>query len=131
MLTATNVNLYSFVGQAGIVYKHGISIIWQTWTGNMALVFAGLLIIPIFRRLRIRTIPEFLEQRYDRCVRVIVAVLWVLRLTFWLGIALYVAVVAAEAITEVRSFSFWVFVFAVVAIVYTMLGGRIETGESA
>src|SRR5262245_40630163 len=123
VLTATNVNLYSFVGQAGIVYKHGISIIWQTWTGNMALVFAGLLVIPIFRRLRIRTIPEFLEQRYARGVRVMVAVLWVFRLTFWLGVVLYVAVVAAQAITEVHSFTFWVCVFGVVAMVYTMLGG--------
>ena len=61
-ITATNVNLYSFIGQAGVAYKHGIAIIWQTWTGNMALVFSGLFVIPILRRLRIRTIPEFLEN---------------------------------------------------------------------
>ena len=40
VLAATNVNLYSFVGQAGIAYKEGIPIIWQTWTGNMAMVIA-------------------------------------------------------------------------------------------
>ena len=57
-ITATNVNLYSFVGQAGKAYKSGASILWHTWTGNMALVFAGLFVIPIFRRLRIRTVPE-------------------------------------------------------------------------
>ena len=51
VIAATNVNLYSFVGQAGIAYKEGIPIIWQTWTGNMALVISGLFVIPIFRRL--------------------------------------------------------------------------------
>jgi SSS family solute:Na+ symporter len=123
VITATNINLYSFVGQAGIAYQHGISILWQTWTGNMALVFSGLFIIPIMRRLRIRTVPEFLEMRYSKSVRTLVGVLWVFRLSFWLGVVLYTAVVAAQAITGITSYAFWIFVFAVVAIIYTMLGG--------
>jgi SSS family solute:Na+ symporter len=123
VITATNVNLYSFVGQAGIAYQHGISILWQTWTGNMALVFSGLFIIPIMRRLRIRTVPEFLELRYNKGVRTLVGILWVFRLAFWLGVVLYTAVVAAQAITGIESYAFWIFVFAVVAIVYTVLGG--------
>jgi SSS family solute:Na+ symporter len=123
VITATNVNLYSFVGQAGIAYKHGISILWQTWTGNMALVFSGLFIIPIMRRLRIRTVPEFLELRYNKAVRTLVGFLWVFRLAFWLGVVLYTAVVAAQAITGIESYTFWIFVFAVIAIIYTVLGG--------
>jgi SSS family solute:Na+ symporter len=123
VLTATNVNLYSFVGQAGIAYKEGIPIVWQTWTGNMAMVFSGLFVLPILRRLRIRTIPEFLEMRYSRGVRTFVAVLWVLRLAFWLGVISYTAVMAAEPITGYYSFTTWLLVFSVVAIVYTTLGG--------
>lgn len=122
-LTATNVNLYSFVGQSGVAYEHGISIIWHTWTGNMALVFSGLFVIPILRRLRIRTIPEFLELRYNRSVRLLVGFLWVFRLAFWLGVVLYTAVVAAQAITGVQSYTFWVLVFSLIVVVYTMLGG--------
>lgn len=123
VIAATNVNLYSFIGQAGVAYKHGIAILWQTWTGNMAIVFSGLFIIPIMRRLRIKTIPEFLEQRYNKKVRTLVGVLWIFRLAFWLGVVLYTAVVAAQAITGIESFAFWIFVFAVIAIVYTVLGG--------
>ncbi len=123
VLAATNVNLYSFVGQAGIAYKEGISIIWQTWTGNMAMVFAGLFVIPIFRRLRIRTIPEFLEKRYSRGVRTFVAVLWIFRLSFWLGVVLYTAVIAAQSISGYDSFTAWVLIFSLVVILYTILGG--------
>jgi solute:Na+ symporter, SSS family len=123
VVAATNVNLYSFVGQAGVAYKEGIPIIWQTWTGNMAMVLSGLFVIPIFRRLRIRTIPEFLELRYSRGVRTFVAILWIFRLAFWLGVVLYTAVIAAQTITGFQSFTGWVMVFSVVVILYTMLGG--------
>lgn len=123
VLAATNVNLYSFVGQAGIAYKEGIPIIWQTWTGNMAMVISGLFVIPIFRRLRIRTIPEFLEKRYSKGVRTFVAFLWILRLTFWLGVVLYTAVIAAQTISGLDSFTAWVLIFSVVVIIYTILGG--------
>lgn len=123
VLAATNVNLYSFVGQAGIAYKEGIPIIWQTWTGNMAMVFSGLFVIPIFRRLRIRTIPEFLEKRYSKGVRTFVAVLWIFRLSFWLGVVLYTAVIAGQTISGYDSFTAWVLIFSVVVILYTFLGG--------
>src|SRR3990172_6784072 len=123
VVAATNVNLYSFIGQAGIAYKSGIPIIWQTWTGNMAMVFSGLFVIPIFRRLRIRTIPEFLELRYSKSVRTFVAILWILRLSFWLGVVLYTAVIAAQPITGFESFTAWILIFSVVVIIYTMLGG--------
>jgi SSS family solute:Na+ symporter len=122
-LTATNISLYSFVGVSGTAYKHGISIIWQTWTGNMALVLAGLFILPIMRRLEIRTIPELLELRYNGVVRLLVSILWVFRLAFWLGVVLYAGVSAAQQITGITSFTFWVFLFSIIIILYTMLGG--------
>lgn len=123
VLAATNINLYSFIGQSGIAYKYGIPIIWQTWTGNMAMVFSGLFVIPIFRRLRIRTIPEFLEMRYSKGVRTLVALIWIFRLAFWLGIILYTAVTAAQIITGLHSFTALILILSVVVIVYTMLGG--------
>jgi len=123
VLAATNINLYSFIGQSGIAYKDGIPIIWQTWTGNMAMVFSGLFIIPIYRRLRIRTIPEFLEMRYNRGVRTLVAVIWVIRLSFYLGVILYTAITAAQIITGLHSFTGLALILSVVVIIYTMLGG--------
>lgn len=123
VLAATNINLYSFIGQAGVAYKYGIPIIWQTWTGNMAMVLSGLFIIPIYRRLRIRTIPEFLEIRYNRGVRTLVAVIWVVRLAFYLGVILYTAITAAQIVTGVHSFTILALVLSLVVVIYTMLGG--------
>ncbi|MEA2062687.1 MAG: sodium:solute symporter family protein [Gemmatimonadota bacterium] len=128
-LTAANVNLYSFIGQSGTAYKHGISIVWQTWTGNMGLVFSGLLIIPILRRLKIRTVPEFVGMRYNVLIRFLVGLYWVFRLSFWLGVVLRAAAIAFMTIARVEtlaftgSFHFWLLIFAVIAVAYTFLGG--------
>ncbi|MBW7996894.1 MAG: sodium:solute symporter family protein [Candidatus Glassbacteria bacterium] len=128
-LTAANVNLYSFIGQSGTAYKHGISIVWQTWTGNMGLVFSGLIIIPILRRLRIRTVPEFLGMRYNVGVRTLIGAYWVFRLSFWLGVVLLMAATAFKTIAFVDglpftgSLHFWLFIFAGIAVAYTFLGG--------
>src|SRR5262245_37533870 len=63
-ITATNLSMFHFVGMGGIASRSGISIIWQNWTGDMAMVLSGIFVLPIMRRLRIRSIPEFLEMRY-------------------------------------------------------------------
>jgi len=128
-LTAANVNLYSFIGQSGTAYKYGISIVWQTWTGNMGLVFSGLLIIPILRRLRIRTVPEFVGMRYNVWIRFLVGFYWVFRLAFWLGVVLRAAAMAFMTIARVEdlaftgNFTFWLLIFAAIAVTYTFLGG--------
>lgn len=122
-MTTANISLFSLVGVSGTAYQSGISIIWLTWTGNMALVLSGLFVIPVLRRLRIRTIPEFLEMRYNGAVRILVGILWVFRLAFWIGVVLYAGVTAAQQLTGIRSFTFWVCVFALITVIYTTSGG--------
>ncbi|HVO62574.1 MAG TPA: sodium:solute symporter family protein [Terriglobales bacterium] len=122
-MTTANISLFSLIGVSGTAYQSGISIIWLTWTGNMALVFSGLFVIPVLRRLRIRTVPEFLEMRYSPGVRSLVSVLWIVRLTFWISVVLYAGVMAAEQLTGLHSFLFWVLVFAAIVVMYTSAGG--------
>ena len=57
--------------QSGTAYQNGVSMIWQNWTGDIALVLSGIFIVPIMRRLRIRSVPEFLELRYSKSLRVL------------------------------------------------------------
>src|SRR5881394_4233232 len=85
-ITATNLSMFHFIGMGGTAYKDGISIIWQNWTGNMALVLSGCFVLPLMRRLKIRSIPEFLELRYARGVRTLVGAFWSFRLTVYLGL---------------------------------------------
>jgi SSS family solute:Na+ symporter len=89
----------------------------------MALVFAGLFVIPILRRLRIRTVPEFVGLRYSRELRGLTGIVWVFRYAFWLGIVLYTAALAFSEVTGVGGLLFWLVLFSVIAVTYTVLGG--------
>ena len=71
-ITATNLSMFHFIGHGRDAYQKGISIIWQNWTGDMALVLSGIFVVPIMRRLRVRSMPEFLEMRYSRSLRVLI-----------------------------------------------------------
>lgn len=122
-ITATNVNMYSFIGQAGAAYKSGLGVIWHTWVGNMALVFSGIFVVPIMRRLMIRTVPEFLELRYNRHIRLFIGVVWAFKLCFWLAVILMAATVAAQGITGFSNAWVWFVAFAVIAIIYSAVGG--------
>src|ERR1051325_8300145 len=88
-ITATNLSMFHFVGMGGTAYNDGVSIIWQNWTGCMALVMSGIFVLPIMRRTRIRSIPEFLELRYTRGLRPLVGLFWGIRLSIYLGLLLY------------------------------------------
>ena len=122
-ITATNVNMYSFIGQAGEAYRSGFGIIWNCWLGNMALVFSGIFVVPVLRRLMVRTVPEFLELRFNKYIRLFVGVVWALKLCFWLAVILTAANAAAAGITRIDNPWVWYVAFAAIAIVYSAVGG--------
>jgi SSS family solute:Na+ symporter len=144
-MAATNINMFGMVSQSGTIYRHGISIAWQGWTGCMALAFCGLFILPVFRRLRVATLPEFLEHRYGRGTRGLLGFFSLFRLAFWLGVILNISAIASQMIAgpEIKgildgwghsfgipvgsvisgSYLFWVLLFSILVIAYTFLGG--------
>lgn len=126
-LAATNCSLYNFQSYVGYAYREGMSIIWHEWTGMMALVFAGIFILPILRRLKIATIPELLGRRYNSSLQSLVAVLWSLRFCAWLGCILYLSAQIACIVTGFDdtgpAYHAFIFFFGIVTIAYTMAGG--------
>ncbi|HTL31141.1 MAG TPA: sodium:solute symporter family protein [Tepidisphaeraceae bacterium] len=122
-ITATNLSMFHFVGMGGIAYQNGVSIIWQNWTGCIALVMSGCLVLPIMRRLRIRSVPEFLEMRYHRGLRTLVGAFWGIRLCVYLGLLLYLAATAAIVITGWNNYAGWLLIFSLVSVLYSTIGG--------
>src|SRR5947208_12373156 len=57
-ITAPNLSMFHIVGMGGTAYQSGISIVWQNWTGSMALVLRRRLVVPVLPRLRLRSLPE-------------------------------------------------------------------------
>jgi len=89
-LLAANIGAGSTVGAAGLAYRHGLSAWW--WSGSAALgcLLLGLVVAPRLHRLASErgflTVGDFLESRFDRSVRGVVAtILWIGTLSILAG----------------------------------------------
>lgn len=71
----TNISTEHLIGMNGSSYKNGIIVIAWEITSAIALVVAAIYIIPRFMKMKLTTIPEFLEKRFDSNIRSVVAFL--------------------------------------------------------
>lgn len=86
-LIAANISAEQIIGMSGSGYKIGLAIASYEWMAAITLIIVGKYFLPIFLKNKIYTMPQFLEDRYDHRVRVIMAI-------FWLGVYVFVNLTA-------------------------------------
>ena len=73
-LIASNISTEHFVGMAGRAFTTvGLAIASYEWMAAITLIIVAWWLLPKFLRAGIYTMPEFLEYRYDRSTRTIMA----------------------------------------------------------
>jgi len=77
-LLATNFSSTGLIGLAGDAYATGISVYNYEWMAALVLIVFALFLLPSLLRARVYTLPEFLELRYSRAIRLYLAVLQLL-----------------------------------------------------
>jgi len=82
-LIAANISAEQIIGMSGSAFVMGIAIASYEWMSALTLVIVGKYLLPVFLKHKIYTMPQFLEQRYDHRVRMVMAV-------FWLGVYVFV-----------------------------------------
>ncbi len=82
-LIAANISAEQIIGMSGSGYAIGLGIASYEWMAAITLVLVGKFLLPIFLQHGIYTMPQFLEQRYDHNVRMVMAF-------FWLGVYVFV-----------------------------------------
>jgi len=65
-LLLTNLSTEQMVGLNGSAYANGLSVMAWEVVAVVALVLMAIFFLPKFLRTGITTVPQFLEQRYDR-----------------------------------------------------------------
>jgi SSS family solute:Na+ symporter len=125
-MLAANLGAGSTVGATGLAYRHGLSAWW--WSGSAAIgcLVLGLLVAPRLHRLAgahgFLTVGDFLEWRFDRSVRVLVAaVLWLGTLALLAGQLIAIAL-TLEAIAGVPRVAGGL-LSALVLVLYFAAGG--------
>jgi SSS family solute:Na+ symporter len=78
-LIAANISAEQIIGMSGSGYAIGLAIASYEWMAAITLILVGKYLLPVFLRAEIYTMPQFLQQRYDHRVRLVMAF-------FWLGV---------------------------------------------
>ncbi|WP_421942093.1 sodium/sugar symporter [Pedobacter sp.] len=121
-LIASNISAEQFIGMSGSGFKMGLAIATYEWMAALTLVIVAVFFIPVYLKNKIATMPQFLHQRYNGTVAMIMAVFWLL---------LYVVVnltsilyLGALAVSSISGFSIDLCMYAIAAFaIIITLGG--------
>lgn len=129
----TNISTEHLIGMNGSAYKNGMIIIAWEVTSAIALVIAALYFLPIYLKMGLTTIPQYLERRYDSTTKTIVAfLLMVSFVVTLLPIVLYTGAINLESVFNVSevlnvslSEGIWltVITIGVIGSIYAIFGG--------
>lgn len=76
-LIAANISAEQFIGMSGSGFALGLAISSYEWMAAITLLIVGKYFLPIFIEKGICTIPEFVEKRFSRELKTILAVFWI------------------------------------------------------
>lgn len=75
-LIASNISAEQFIGMSGEGFFVGTAVAAYEWIAALALIIIAVWFIPIYLKNKIYTMPQFLKQRYNETVALIMAVFW-------------------------------------------------------
>src|SRR6201746_2461766 len=77
-LIASNISAEQMVGMSGSGFKMGLAISTYELMAALTLVIVATFFIPVYLKNKIYTMPQFLSQRYNDTVAMIMAIFWLL-----------------------------------------------------
>jgi len=76
-LIAANISAEQMIGMSGSGFAIGLAIASYEWMAALTLIIVGKYFLPVFIKQGIYTIPGFLEKRYGKTIKSILAVFWI------------------------------------------------------
>lgn len=81
-LIASNISAEQFIGMSGSGFAIGMGIASYEFMAAITLIIVAVFFMPIFLKMGIYTMPEFLARRYDNRVKTTMALFWLLVFVF-------------------------------------------------
>lgn len=122
-LFAANISTIHMVGLAGQGFSDGL--VWGNfeWSAPFLLIVLGLVFAPFYFKTNIATLPEFLERRYDRSSRTMLAVISLFTALFLhIGVSLYAGALVFENFFGIEKYTA-IITIAVATLIYSVIGG--------
>ena len=122
-LIAANISAEQIIGMSGQGFVVGMAIaVWEL-TAAIALIIMAKYFLPIFLEKKIYTMPQFLEQRFDKRVSLVLSFFWLIVYIFInLTSVLWLGSLAINALTGLDLF-YGLVVLAIFSLAYSLSGG--------
>ena len=122
-LIAANISAEQFIGMSGSGFALGLAIASYEWMAAITLIIVGKYFLPIFISKGLYTIPEFVEKRFSKELKTILAIFWIgLYIFVNLASVLYLGSLALETVLGVPMM-YGVVGLALFAAAYSLYGG--------
>lgn len=124
-LIASNISAEQMIGMSGNGFSMGLGISTYEWMAAATLLIVAIFFMPIYLKNKISTMPQFLSQRYNKTVSLIMAIFWlILYITVNLTAILYLG---ALAVSEISGISFYtcMIMLAIFAVIITIGGMKV------
>jgi SSS family solute:Na+ symporter len=124
-LIASNISAEQFIGMSGSGFKMGIAISSYELMAAITLVIVAVFFIPVYLKNKIYTMPQFLNQRYNGTVAMIMAIFWLLLyIVVNLMSILYLGALAISGISGISVFV-CIVLLAVFSIIIALGGMKV------
>ena len=124
-LIASNISAEQFIGMSGSGFKMGLAIATYEWMAAATLVIVAVFFMPVYLKNKIFTMPQYLKQRYNGNVAMIMAVFWLLLYVLVnLTSILYLGALAISSISGLN-ITFCMIFLAFFAIMITLGGMKV------
>jgi SSS family solute:Na+ symporter len=124
-LIASNISAEQFVAMSGNGFTMGLAISTYEWMAALTLIIVAVFFIPVYLKNKIFTMPQFLHQRYNSTVAMIMAVFWLLLYVIVnLTSILYLGAIAIHGISGI-DFRICIALLAIFAVIITLGGMKV------
>jgi SSS family solute:Na+ symporter len=128
-MIASNISAEQFIGASGAGFAQGIAVAAYEWVAAIVLVFVAVFFMPIYLKQKIYTMPQFLEQRYNSTLSLIMSVFWLfLYILVNLTVILYLGALAINNLvgtTDGGTFHLILVGLAISAVLITLGGMKV------
>jgi SSS family solute:Na+ symporter len=102
-IIAANISAEQFVGMSGSGFAMGMAIATYEWLAAIMLIMVALWFLPVFIHMKIYTMPQFLEVRYNKLIKTVLALFWLFLFVFVnLTSILYLGALSLKTIFGIR-----------------------------
>ncbi len=124
-LIASNISAEQFIGMSGNGFTMGLAIATYEWMAAATLIVVAVFFIPVYLKNKIYTMPQFLHQRYNGTVAMIMAVFWLLLYVIVnLTSILFLGALAISSISDISLTACMIFL-AIFAVIITLGGMKV------